>query len=195
MYRDLNDSEMLYLICDGDDDDYEIMLKKYYPLLTKIMHKYKIILKHMGYEEDDLIQIGAMTIYQAIKYYNIDSNNLFFTYLNRSLENAYINLIRRGNNNRCRILNESISYDNYMPNSELSYIEIIPDEKTLNIEYLHEYGLRYNNLKNSLTFDFACILELKFEGYSNFEIAELLDITINEVTHGLKIIKERAIYF
>ena len=30
MYREINDYEMLYLICDSDDN-YEIIFQKYYP--------------------------------------------------------------------------------------------------------------------------------------------------------------------
>ena len=45
MYREINDYEMLYLICESDDNDYDIMFKKYYPLIIKLINKYKGILK------------------------------------------------------------------------------------------------------------------------------------------------------
>ena len=114
MYREINDYEMLYLICESDDNDYDIMFKKYYPLIIKLINKYKGILKKMSYEEEDLIQIGYLTLYQTLKGYNGDkNNNLFYTYFLKSLENSIISLIKVNNTYKKRVLNESISYDNH----------------------------------------------------------------------------------
>lgn len=196
MYREINDYEMLYLICDNDDNNYEICLEKYYPLITKFACKYKNILKKMGFEIEDLIQVGYITLLQTIKGYNGDkNNNLFYTYFLKSLENSYIGLIRNNNSNKKKVLNEAISYDNFFPNSELTYAEIFPDPDTLDIDYINESGLRYHNFKNSLEFDLACILDLKMEGYKNKEIEILLNLTCNELLKGLKIIKNKGINF
>ena len=193
MYRDLNDYEMLYLICDSDDDNYEIMLEKYYPLIIKLVNKYKNIVKKMGYEEEDLIQIGYITLYQTISGFNGDkNNNLFYTYLLKSLENSYIGLIKRNNTYKKRVLNESISYDNCFPNSELTYADIFPDPKSLNIDYINDLGIRYNSFKNSLEFELACVLDLKMEGYKNSEIEQLLSLSNREVSDGLKSIRSKA---
>lgn len=194
MYRDINDYEMLYVIC--DDDDYNLMLRKYYPLIIKVMKKYKKYLKKMGYEEEDLLQIGSLTLHQTISGYNgSENNNLFYTYFLKSLENTYLNLIRTNTTNKKRVLNESISYDNYFPNSDLTYAEVFPDEKTLNFDYLNDFGMRYYNLKYSLNFDLACVLDLKMEGFNNQEIGKLLDISIYQVVRSLKEIKSKGSSF
>ena len=196
MYREINDYEMLYLICESDDNDYDIMFKKYYPLIIKLINKYKGILKKMSYEEEDLIQIGYLTLYQTLKGYNGDkNNNLFYTYFLKSLENSFISLIKVNNTYKKRVLNESISYDNYVPNTELTYAEIFPDINTLNIDYLNDIGIRYNNLKNSLNFELACILELKMEGFKNSEIGKLLELSQYDVSNSLKEIRNKGIYF
>mgnify|MGYP003442946465 CR=1 FL=1 len=46
MYREINDYEMLYLICDGNDSEYEILLEKYRPLINKVINKYKYVVKN-----------------------------------------------------------------------------------------------------------------------------------------------------
>lgn len=196
MYRDVNDYEMLYLICDSNDNDYNLMLKKYEPLIAKTFKKYKIVAKKMGYEEEDLLQIGFLALYNAINGYNGDkNNNLFYTYFIRILENTYSSLLKCNNTYKKRVLNESISYDNHFPDSELTYAEIFPDPNTLNIDYINDFGMRYINLKNSLEFDISCILDLKMEGFTNKEISILLDITSRKVINGIKEIKKSAIYF
>lgn len=196
MYRELNDYETLYLICDGNDMEYEILLEKYQPLITKIINKYKYVVKKFGYEEEDLKQIGALTLYQTISGYNGNRNdNLFYTYFLKSLENAILATIKTNNNNKRKALNESISYDNKFPNSELTYADIFPDPKTTSLNTLGEIELQYSLLKNNLQFELSCILDLKVEGYKNNEIAILLDMSISDVYRSLKKIKEKKYYF
>jgi len=196
MYRELNDYEVLYLICDSDDQEYEIMLKKYYPLIVKLVNKYKYIVKKMGYEVDDLYQIGYLTLHQSIKGFNGSKNsNLFYTYFVKSLENAILNIMRTNNTNKKKSLNESISYDNQIPGSNLTYAEIFPDPNTLISDFNQECELRYNIFKNNLSFDLACILDLKVEGYNNREIAILLDMTPSTISSGIKEIRNKMIFF
>lgn len=196
MYRELNDYEVLYLICDSDDQEYEIMLEKYYPLIIKVVNKYKYILKKMGYEEDDLYQIGALTLYETIKGFNGNKNtNLFYTYFLKALENALLGTIKTNDTNKKKALNESISYDNLIPGSSLTYAEIFPDPSSLEDNFNNECEYRYYNFKNNLPFEVACIFDLKAEGYNTREIAILLSISQTAVMNGNRLIKERTLFF
>ena len=152
--------------------------------------------KRIGFEEEDLHQIGALTLYQTVNGYDGDkNNNLFYTYFLKALENAILTTIRINSSNKKRILNESISYDNQLPNSELTYAEIFADPKTLSPNINFDYELEYNIFKNNLQFELACILDLKVEGYTNTEIAILLDISIRDLYRSLKSIKEKKHQF
>ena len=72
-YKDLNDSEVLYLIRENEEEAYNYVYKKYEPLINKfainIMKKYKTL----GIEYDDLFQEGMYGLSLAIK--NFDSKN------------------------------------------------------------------------------------------------------------------------
>ena len=196
MYRDLNDYEMLYLISDNNDDEYEIMQEKYNPLISKIVKKYSGIVKKMGYEPEDLFQIGYITLYQTISGYDGNKNdNLFYTYFSKALEHAFLGLIRINSTNKKKTLNESISYDNKFPNSNLTYAEIFPDTDSLIAFDLDNVISRYYNLKNSLDFNTSCILDLKIEGFCNNEIAILLDIPVGKIYEAVRLIKEKSKLF
>ena len=41
MYRDLNDYELLYMVCENNDNDFNMLLKKYKPLINKIVRNYE----------------------------------------------------------------------------------------------------------------------------------------------------------
>ncbi len=196
MYRDLNDYEMLYLICDSSDNEYGIMLEKYSPLINKIATKYKGIVKKMGYEVEDLIQVGYLTLYHTIKGYNgINNDNLFYTYFLKALENTYINIIKTNSTNKKKVLNESISYDNYFPNTKLTYAEIFPDSNTLSEPFINDGEIRYKQLKYSLNFDLSCILDLKLEGYNDDEIANLMSFSSSKISYSIRLIKEKGKLF
>ena len=192
MYRDLNDYEILYLVKENDDIDYAILYEKYRPLVYKIALKYKSIFKTFGYELDDLMQIGYMSLFNAIKHFESDIS-LFYTYSLNVIEYGIINEIRKNNTNKRKVLNDSISYDVLVPNSNLSYIEIIPDTK----ENIYDINDNYEELivfKNTLPFMVSCIFELKYEGFSDEEIALLLEISLKEVRKGIKLIKSQSLY-
>lgn len=192
MYRDLNDYEILYLVKENDDIDYAILYEKYKPLVYKIALKYKTIFKTFGYELDDLMQIGYMSLFNAIKHFESDIS-LFYTYSLNVIEYGIINEIRKNNTNKRKVLNDSISYDVLVPNSNLSYIEIIPDTK----ENIYDINDNYEELivfKNTLPFMVSCIFELKYEGFSDEEISLLLDISLKEVRKGIKLIKSQSLY-
>lgn len=192
MYRDLNDYEILYLVKENDDIDYAILYEKYRPLVYKIALKYKSIFKTFGYELDDLMQIGYMSLFNAIKHFESDIS-LFYTYSLNVIEYGIINEIRKNNTNKRKVLNDSISYDVLVPNSNLSYIEIIPDTK----ENIYDINDNYEELivfKNTLPFMVSCIFELKYEGFSDEEISLLLDISLKEVRKGIKLIKSQSLY-
>lgn len=192
MYRDLNDYEILYLVKENDDIDYAILYEKYRPLVYKIALKYKTIFKTFGYELDDLMQIGYMSLFNAIKHFESDIS-LFYTYSLNVIEYGIINEIRKNNTNKRKVLNDSISYDVLVPNSNLSYIEIIPDTK----ENIYDINDNYEELvvfKNTLPFIVSCIFELKYEGFSDEEIALLLEISLKEVRKGIKLIKSQSLY-
>ena len=192
MYRDLNDYEILYLVKENDDIDYAILYEKYRPLVYKIALKYKTIFKTFGYELDDLMQIGYMSLFNAIKHFESDIS-LFYTYSLNVIEYGIINEIRKNNTNKRKVLNDSISYDVLVPNSNLSYIEIIPDTK----ENIYDINDNYEELivfKKTLPFMVSCMFELKYEGFSDEEIALLLEISLKEVRKGIKLIKSQSLY-
>ena len=40
MYRNLNDYEILYMICEREDENFNILYEKYKPLIVKIADSY-----------------------------------------------------------------------------------------------------------------------------------------------------------
>ena len=78
------------MVCDNEDDSFNILMKKYQPLIYKVSKEYYPTFKKFGYEIEDLMQLGYITLYKASSFYNVYNESMFYTYFKRSLNNAII---------------------------------------------------------------------------------------------------------
>ena len=68
MYKELNDNEIIYMIKESEDN-LEILLEKYKPIIINICKKYLKLGINVGLELDDLIQIANISLINSISYY------------------------------------------------------------------------------------------------------------------------------
>lgn len=189
MYRNLNDYELVYMVKEDSDDNFKILYFKYKPVIFKIVYRYKNIFKSFGYEIDDLMQIGYITLYKTIRMYDDDSA-LFYSYFIRALNNSLVTEIRSNQTKKKEALNNAFSYDDIVPNTNYSYLDIIKIDKESN--YIEE-GKKIIIFKNTLSFMNACIFEMYYEGFNIKEISILLDRKRSTILKSLKEIKNHAL--
>lgn len=191
-YKDLNDSEMLYLIRENEEEAYNYVYKKYEPLINKfainIMKKYKTL----GIEYDDLFQEGMYGLSLAIK--NFDSKNdvLFFTLAFLCIKREMYKLVIKSNSNRNYVLNFSVSLDEpKSKESDFSLKDSIYKERDFTEFIINESEIKKQilDLKYCLKLQYSLVFELKINGFSNKEIASLLDIKYKDVDNSLRSIK------
>lgn len=190
MYKDMNDYEILYMVCDNKEDNFDILMNKYKPLIYKIVKDYVKFFRKFGYELEDLMQLGYITLYKTSHKYDIYNQTMFYTYFKKALVNTIINNIRDNTTNKKEVLNKALSYDLVIPNTNISYIEIFSDDKSyINVD---------NELivfKNSMPAILSYIFELFYNGYNKKEISILLDEDINDIKDSFKRIKEHALTY
>ena len=188
MYRDLNDYEILYMVKDDSEYNFDILVDKYKPLIYKIVKNYLSLFKKYGYELDDLMQIGFLTLYKSSQLYDIYNKSMFYTYFKSALQNAIINEMRINTTRKREVLNNSFSYDKEIDNTDIRFIDLFGSEKKDNEN-------KVNNLiifKNSMPFDLSCVFELLYNGYSIKEISLLLEEECSFIKKMIKRIKEHA---
>ena len=188
MYKEYNDYEILYMIGENDDDTFNLLYKKYYPLILKYARKYKNSFKKFGYELDDIMQIGYISLYKAVRKYKYYSENMFYTFLIKLLDNDYNIEYNKCSNYKNKCLNDSISYDKEITGTDLSILDIVGKYDFDYIEDSDNYD-KYLDFKNSLPFEVSCNLELKISGYKDSEIEKLLDIKHEELLENYRVIK------
>lgn len=193
-YNDLNDYEIMYLVSENDDDAKELIVSKYKPIILKIASKYLSLAKNYGLEHDDLIQEGYVGLYYAMNNYNDGKNALFYTYATKVIESKICNLLKLSQTKKNFSLNSSLSldmeYDSESGSSLLDFIEdsnaILPDRE---LEY-KELIVKIKSIIYELDIEQGSILELKLNGFSNGDIASLLNLNKRTVSNIMTNIKK-----
>ncbi len=190
MYRNLNDYEILYMISENNNDDFNFLYDKYKPLIYSISKEYVKYFKKFGYELDDLMQIGYITLYKCSYLYNDYNSAMFYSYLIKSIKNTIYYEIRNNTTTKREVLNNSFSYDNIIPNTDYSYIEILSDNKD---NYDIDEERIFILFKNNLSYLSANVFELYYNGFSLVEICNLLCENIKTIKKCFHDIKEKAL--
>jgi len=91
MNHQYNDSELLYLIDEGNDLALTILYEKYKGLIHKRLNSFKI--KDKNYE--DFMQEGLMAMHVAINTYRPYSRKTFHKYYDLLLQRRIMNILRK----------------------------------------------------------------------------------------------------
>lgn len=188
-YKDLNDYEIIYMVKENDDDAIEILFRKYRPVIVKIASNYLKIAKSYGLELEDLIQEGYIALYSAYRNYSDIRDAMFYTFVNISVHSKMLNCLRLANTKKNKTLNNSISLFNklsYVDEQEL--IDVVEDNLSLLPENeldLKELESIVRNFILELNYPQSCVFELNMNGFSNLDIAYLLDLNKKQVTNHL----------
>ena len=186
----MNDYEILYMVCDDKESNFDILLNKYKPLIYKMVKEYTKFFKKFGYELDDLMQLGYITLYKTSRMYDVYNSTIFYSYFKKALNNTIIDNIRINTTSKKEVLNHALSYDVEVPNSNIKYIDLLPNNKRIiNLEK------ELITFKNSMPIMLSYIFELFYNGYSKKEISILLDESIDDVRDNFIKIKQHALTY
>ncbi|MBQ8891956.1 MAG: sigma-70 family RNA polymerase sigma factor [Bacilli bacterium] len=193
MYKELNDNEIIYMIKESEDN-LEILLEKYKPIIINICKKYLKLGINVGLELDDLIQIANISLINSISYYKDTSNNSFFTYVIRCIENNIRTELRKELTYRKKTLNNALSLDETITGTNITLLDVIKDENVSEpIDYLllEEKQIKYVKFINSLPLEVAVVFEMKNGGCTNSEISKFLHIDKSTVSRYASYAKNR----
>ena len=193
MYRELDDNELLFMV-EENQNYYDVLLEKYKPLIVKISKKYFKIGKKVGYELEDLIQIGSLGLLEAIKHFENSKKILFYTYIMRCIENKIKNEIKYQLTYKRKMLNETISYDQIIDGTDNPLIYFLEDKNATNpYQELLEQEIEEKYIKfiQSLPIEVAVAYEMRIDGFTNKQIGEFLQMNDKDITKSIRFAKQR----
>ena len=196
-YDNMEDSQIIMLINQGDEYALNYLLKKYQELVNMKINKYFII----GAEKEDIAQEGMIGLYKAIQSYNPEKQNSFKSFANICIERQLITAIKTSNRQKHMPLNSYLSLNtSAYDNNDEDSVELIdtfnskqsedPLEMMMQKEHFEEVE---NAVNKSLSQFEKQVLDKFMKGKSYVRIAEELDSPVKSVDNAIQRIRKKAI--
>lgn len=194
-YNDFNDFELIYNIKENSEEANEILYEKYKGLIKKIVDSMTKNAPFLGIDLDDLMQEGLIALNLAIKSYDENSKNLFYTYAKTVIRNKLATLITKSNAEKNFFLNSSLPFEIEDNNKQVIYEKVLNDNR-INPEniLINEEGIKtlINKINKKLTDFESQVFNLKISGFSYNEIAKILNKNKKSIDNTIQRIKIKA---
>ena len=196
-YDNMEDSQIITLINQGDEYALNYLLKKYQELVNMKINKYFII----GAEKEDIAQEGMIGLYKAIQSYNPEKQNSFKSFANICIERQLITAIKTSNRQKHMPLNSYLSLNtSAYDNNDEGSVELIDtfnsnqSEDPLEMMMQKEHFAEVENAVNKSLSQFEKqVLDKFMKGKSYVRIAEELDSPVKSVDNAIQRIRKKAI--
>lgn len=189
-YKDVNDYEMLYSVCEGEYSSYSLY-EKYKPLIDKTVKKWCSVVKILGYDEHDLRQEISMLFFQLVDKYDSDMDTKFITLLYSALNIKIKSYLRSVMNLKDW---QELSYHNLsdISDEESELLSILSsDFDTYGSCQENEFWRNLELFDYSLSYNASMVFELFLSGYHINEIAYLLGLKSKAVSNHMDRIRKR----
>lgn len=193
-YKQYNDYELIYMVGENNEDAFSILYDKYQPLLKKYAGQYYQFYKHYGVEYEDLCQEAYLAFDRAIRYYREDGETLFYTFLCIAVRSRILNYVKGFQTKKNSIYLDAYSLDQVALGSDQSLGDYLEDPSALDPEREYSMGeisIQVHQFCLNLDDTTGQVFELYWNGFSNFEISQLLEIDLTKVLLSLRKIRRR----
>lgn len=184
MDYEYNDSEIVFLIRDGDEESSSILFKKYEPYIKSVVSKMAKYCNNTGIDENDLFQEGMLGLNNAIRTFDDSRDTIFYTYAKHCIERSIISAIVATKRLKHKALNDSIVLDD----TDRTDIFVSASPENVLIENESETEL-FNSIRSKLTGFEEQVFLLKVSGLNYKEIAEILDKDSKAIDNALQRVK------
>lgn len=176
-----NDYELIYLAKENHEIAYEILQKKYEPIIISISKKIRRLYPNIGLDLQDYVLEGKVALTNAIDHFDEEHNNLFYTYVTKCIRFALLSLVHKNRKDYCL-------------NSSLEWIDELQISRKCSLASNLQIKEMMNNILIKLSPLEKKVLTLKIKGFSYQNIADYLSIDKKKVDNILlkvrNIIKE-----
>lgn len=194
-YKEYNDNEIINYISEGNEEAINLIYEKYKPLISKIATRlYKKYCANTGLEINDLEQEGMVALSSAINYYQDSKDACFYTYAKTCIERKIISAVIGARRQKHKILNDSISFEVNIGDTDLNLNLILKDEKNIpeNIVIGRESNKELMEKIEKVLTDFELkVLQLRMDGFDYKQISEIVEKDTKAVDNAIYRIRNK----
>lgn len=183
-----NDSELIYLVSENNEDANRIIFDKYSPVIDYYSKKYVSYVEGKGIDYNDLYQEGLIGLNSAISNYKEQKDIKFSTFAFICIKRKILSAVKNANRKKHSILNDSYSLDYKNEDDKNGFVNLIhsSEESALDLLLSEENEAYFKKrIEEELTESEKMVYELRTNGFSYDEIAETLDKTLKSIDGSL----------
>ncbi len=195
-YTHLSDEELIDRLRAGEKDITDYIMEKYKPLVRKKTNAMYLI----GGETEDLIQEGMIGLFKAVRDYDVQKNNSFFSFADLCITRQLYSALEASNRKKHSPLNNYVSFSTQEETDGMNLEELLssqsssPEQMMIEKEGKQEFFAR---LEENLSTMEKKVLYLYLEGDTYTQIAESMgkppksiDNTLQRIRGKVKLLKE-----
>lgn len=184
-----NDFELLYMIRQHDDGAYELLCKKYRPLICQIVIR-SVYYHYRDLIKEDLIQEGMGVLSTSVDCFRDDGGAVFSTFCGICVSRKIKDIVRKIKSGRYLVCFDGISLDREIDPDGTSYFELVEDthyeyrpKEHLDAQLLKD---EINKASKRLTENERKIMAYRCRGFNYENIARMMDISRKNVDNTLQ---------
>ena len=182
-----NDSHIIYLINENNEEAKNYLYKKYNPLIKKEINRVKKIAYKYNIDLNDLSQEANLAFLGAINSYNDEEDAKFITFATLCIRRKLSTFIEKHKTNKSKMLLNSIAIDAFDENTNYSVLSKFEDnrkEPLKNVIVNESLNETYKKFK-TLNDNERNVLKYSLEDKNAKEISLIMNITVKQVYNYL----------
>lgn len=187
-YKEYSDEELIQKLRDGQEEIADYLMEKYKPLVRKRTNAMYLI----GGETEDLIQEGMIGLFKAVRDFNPEMENSFFSFAKLCINRQLYSALEASNRKKHIPLNNYISFSHQEDLENSSLEQMLMDETASPEHMLLEQERRkefFHRLGEKLSPMEKKVLYLYLEGNSYTQIAESMGKSPKSIDNCLQRIR------
>lgn len=187
-----NDSELIMLYRENDEDAKNILFLKYKFIIDIIIKKYQNIINILNIDMQEVYSECTVGFSDALRSFQEDKNATLPSFITICVERRLMGLIRKYNREKYKIIKESYSLDYYYDELDKPLMEILVDnsyEPLINITEEESYKELLKDIKTKLSTQENEVFDYMIKGFNYTQIAKILDCTPKKIDNTMQRIK------
>lgn len=195
VYKETNDSELLFMVNEENEDAKDILYKKYYYIIEQAMRKYAKTIIKSGVEYKDVYQEAMLGFADALDKYNDSKETQLATFITLCVKRRLSNLLRAATSTKSKFNKDILSIDYDYENYDSTLIDIISDDNKynplINIATKENLEATINSCEAKLSPFETKVFDLMILEYDYKQIAAILKESPKKIDNTVQRIKRK----
>ena len=194
-YKEYSDSELCSMICESNEDEKDILFKKYKYIIDIVIKKYIMSSLKSGIEYSDLYQEALVGFTDAINSFDEKKDASLPTFITICVDRKLQKTLIKAQTKKNEMILQSLSldYQKSMIDSPLkeSLSDNLKNDPLNNITNDENYKELLNNIKLSLSSQEYEVFKLMLNGKNYQDISKILDKNPKQIDNTIQRIKSK----